>query len=154
MDASNRLSISEVARASGVNLQTIRFYEREGLIAEPPRSASGYRLFAAEVVRRVRFIKRAQELGFHLAEIKDLLALRVDPDTDCREIRGRAEAKLGDIDRKITDLRRMRKALARLTAACPGRGAAGDCPILDNLEFDSDARPSARTSRRNRRRLE
>lgn len=127
-------STSDVARQGGVNLESIRFYEREGLLPRPPRTASGYRVFTPDDVRRVRFIKRAQELGFSLREIKDLLALRFDPDTSCADVRKRAETKLADIDRKISDLKRMRKVLARLTTACPGRGNLDGCPILESLD--------------------
>ncbi len=128
-----RLTTSEVARQGGVNLESIRFYERERLLPKPPRTASGYRMFAPDDVRRIRFIKRAQELGFSLKEVKELLALRFDADTNCAEVRQRAEAKLSDIDQKIADLRRMKKVLARLTTACPGRGSTSECPILDSL---------------------
>ena len=128
------LTTSELARQGGVNLESIRFYERERLLPKPPRTASGYRMFTAEDVRRVRFIKRAQELGFSLREIKELLALRFDPDTSCGDVRKRAETKLSDIDQKISDLKRMRKVLARLTTACPGRGNPSGCPILESLD--------------------
>lgn len=128
------LTTSELARQGGVNLESIRFYERERLLPKPPRTASGYRMFSVDDVRRVRFIKRAQELGFSLREIKELLALRFEPDTRCGDVRKRAEAKLSDIDQKIHDLKRMRNALARLTTACPGRGNVEGCPILDSLD--------------------
>lgn len=128
------LTTSEVARQGGVNLESIRFYERERLLPKPPRTASGYRMFTPDDVRRVRFIKRAQELGFSLREIKELLALRFEPDTSCGDVLKRAETKLSDIDQKISDLRRMRKVLARLTTACPGRGNLNGCPILESLD--------------------
>jgi MerR family mercuric resistance operon transcriptional regulator len=128
------LSTSDVARQGGVNLESIRFYEREGLLPRPPRTASGYRVFTPDDVRRVRFIKRAQELGFSLREIKELLALRFDPETSCADVRARAETKLADIDRRISDLKRMRKVLARLTTACPGWGNLDGCPILGSLD--------------------
>ena len=129
-----RLSTGELARRAGVNLESIRFYEREGLLPKPPRTAAGYRVFTGDDARRVRFIKRAQELGFSLREIKELLALRSEPGTGCAAVRRKAQAKLTDIDRKIGDLRRMKKSLARLTTACPGRGGVGDCPILESLD--------------------
>lgn len=128
-----RLGTSELAKQGGINLESIRFYEKEGLLPKPPRTAGGYRMFSPEDVRRVRFIKRAQELGFSLREIKELLALSSEPDTNCADVRERAEAKLSDIDRKIADLKRIRKALARLTAACGGRGTIDGCPILESL---------------------
>ena len=129
----NGLRTSEVAKQAEVNLETIRFYERQGLLPEPPRTASGYRTFSPEVVRRVRFIKRAQELGFSLKEVKELLALRVDPDTTCADVRERAEAKVADIDEKIRALRAMRKVLQGMAEACPRSGPTSECPILESL---------------------
>ncbi len=128
------LSTGELARQGGVNLESIRFYEREGLLAKPPRTAAGYRMFNADDARRVRFIKRAQELGFSLREIKELLALRLEADTSCSDVRQKADAKLTDIDQKIRDLQRMKNALARLATACRGRGSIEDCPILETLD--------------------
>lgn len=128
------LSTGELAKQGGVNLESIRFYEREGLLAKPPRTAAGYRVFAESDARRVRFIKRAQELGFSLREIKELLALRFEAGTTCCDVRQKAQAKLTDIDRKIGDLRRMKRTLARLATACPGRGSIDDCPILETLD--------------------
>ena len=128
------LSSSELARRGGINLESIRFYEKQGLLPKPPRTRSGYRVFSEESVRRVRFIKRAQELGFSLREIGELLALRFDSDTSCADVRKRAETKLSDIDQKIGDLKRMKKALARLTMACPGRGDLNGCPIIESLD--------------------
>ncbi|HEV2292786.1 MAG TPA: MerR family DNA-binding protein [Tepidisphaeraceae bacterium] len=130
----NGLRTSELARQGGINLESIRFYEKQGLLPKPPRTASGYRMFTPDAVRRVRFIKRAQELGFSLKEIKELLALLLAPDTTCADVRVRAEEKLRGIEQKIADLRRMTQTLAQLTAACPGRGATGDCPILGSLD--------------------
>ncbi|OFV94895.1 MAG: hypothetical protein A3F68_01705 [Acidobacteria bacterium RIFCSPLOWO2_12_FULL_54_10] len=129
-----QFSIGEVARYGGVGVETIRFYEREGLIAEPPRKESGYRQYTQETVVRLRFIQRAKDLGFSLREIKELLSLRIEPLTDCADIQERAEAKVRDIEGKIQTLQRMKKALANLVASCPGRVPASDCPILDALE--------------------
>jgi len=130
----SELTTGKLAKHGGVNLESIRFYEREGLLPKAPRTRSGYRLFSDESVRRIRFIKRAQELGFTLREIKELLALRFDSSSSCAEVRSGAEAKLRDIDQKICDLKRMKKALAHLIAACPGRGATSECPILETLD--------------------
>ncbi|WP_428937761.1 MerR family transcriptional regulator [Fontivita pretiosa] len=159
------LSTSELAKRAGINLASIRFYERQGLLPKPPRTPSGYRMFPPDSARRVRFIKRAQELGFTLKEIKQLLALRLDPDTSCADVRRRAEAKLADIDQKIRDLKRMKATLARLAAVCPGQGATSDCPILESLDTDEPrtavraaavsgglAMPSAGPARKHRRR--
>ena len=126
----------EVARAGGVNLETIRYYERRGLLPKPPRTPAGYRTFGADAVRRLRFIKHAQELGFSLKEIKELLALRVDARTSCADVRKRAEAKIADIDQKLRALRAMKRALVRLTAACVGRGPVSACPILESLDSE------------------
>lgn len=128
------LSIGEVARRAGVGIEAIRFYEREGLIPEPPRKESGYRQYPPDSVARLRFIQQAKDLGFSLKEIKELLSLRIEPLTDCADIQERAEAKVGDIEGKIQTLQRMKKALANLVAACPGRGPVSECPILDALE--------------------
>lgn len=150
----NLLTIGQLAASCGVNLQTVRFYERQGLLPKPPRSTGGYRMFEPEMVRRIRFIKRAQELGFTLAQVKELLALRLDPGTTCADVRGRAQAKLSDVDQKIRDLRGIRRTLSRLLAACPGGGSAANCPILESLQLDVRAMPSARTPPRIRRRTE
>ncbi len=128
------LTIGTVARQAGVGVETIRFYERKGLIAEPPRSESGYRQYSGQAVSRVRFIRRAKELGFTLKEIKELLSLRASPKSRCGDVRMRAEAKIGDIEQKVRALQRMKKALVKLTAACTGRGPVAECPILEALE--------------------
>ncbi len=133
-DATDKLTRGELAKRGRVNIETIRYYERRGLLPNPPRSASGYRLFSAEDARKVRFIKRAQELGFSLDEIGELLALRVSSKSTQGEVRKLAEAKIADIEEKIKSLRSMKNALERLTAACGGGGrAVSDCPILESL---------------------
>src|SRR5262249_8269334 len=113
-------------------------YEREGLLAEPARKASGYRQYAQDVVARLRFIKRAKELGFSLREVAELISLRLDPATTCAEVRQKAHAKLADVEAKIRDLQGIRRALVRLTAACPGSGPVGGCPILEALDHPGD----------------
>ena len=132
------LKIGELAELGQVNLQTIRYYEREGLLPKPPRLASGYRVFSSDAVRRVRFIKRAQELGFSLKEIKELLSIRFDPESDCSGVRKLARAKVVDIEQKIRTLQAMRKVLGKLATACPGRGPLSDCPILESFEPDGE----------------
>ena len=127
------LMIGGVARLAEVGVETMRFYEREGLIESPPRRASGYRQYPSDTVDRVRFIKRAKALGFSLKEIKELLSLRAAPRAKCADIRQRAEEKVQDIDEKIETLRRMRKALAKLIAECEGSRPVTDCPILESL---------------------
>lgn len=128
------LTIGQVARLAGVGVETVRFYERQGLLNEPPRRESGYRQYPGDVVARLRFIKRAKELGFSLKEIKELLALRVDPTTTCTEVRSKAAAKVADIEEKIQALQRIKKALVQLTAVCQGRGPTSECPILKAME--------------------
>ena len=131
------LSTGELARQAGVNIETLRFYERKGLLAKPPRSAANYRLYSPDAVRRVRFVKRAQELGFSLKEIAELLSLRAKPKARCTDVYKRAEDKIGDIDEKVRTLRAMRKALSKLMSECTASGPVTDCPILD--AFDSKA---------------
>ena len=133
-----RFTIGELAKQGGVNLETIRYYERVGLLQKTPRSASGYRLFSPDGVCRIRFIKRAQELGFSLKEIKELLALRIHPGGTRADVRKRAEAKIADIEEKIKCLRAMKKALLRLTATCCGEGSVTECPILESLSSERE----------------
>ena len=127
-------TIGKVAREAGVGIETVRFYERQGLIDEPPRSSSGYRQYPQAVVPRLRFIRRAKELGFTLNEIRELLALRLDPETTCADVKQRAEEKIADIEDKLRALRRMKRALVELTRSCRGRGPVDDCPILRALD--------------------
>lgn len=129
------LTIGKVAQRAGVGIETVRFYEREGLIDEPPRGPSGYRHYPESVVPRLLFIKRAKELGFTLNEIKELLALRLDPETTCADVKRRTETKIVDIEEKMRSLRRMKKALVKLTESCiGGRGPVDECPILEALD--------------------
>ena len=129
----NPLTIGRLAREVGIHLETVRFYEREGLLPSPPRSASGYRLFPADA-KRLKFIKRAQELGFSLSEIRELLALRRSRRSTSAEIRKRTEAKIADIDGKIRSLDSMRKALLKLVRSCDGCAQVSACPILESLD--------------------
>ena len=117
-----------------MNLETVRYYERRGLLPKPPRTATGYRAFEPDAVRRLRFIRHAQALGFSLHEIKDLLALRVKAGVSSADVRWRAEAKLVDIDEKLKTLRAMKKVLTRFTESCSGAGPISRCPILAALE--------------------
>jgi Hg(II)-responsive transcriptional regulator len=128
------LTIGEVAEQANVHIETLRYYERRGLVAKPPRSASNYRRYPEDALRRVRFIKRAQELGFSLYDIKELLSLRADPEADCAEVRACAEAKMKDIEAKICALTAMKYALSTLMVECSGDGPLSDCPILESLE--------------------
>jgi MerR family copper efflux transcriptional regulator len=130
----NGLTIGEVAAQAKVHIETLRYYERRGLVARPPRSVSNYRRYPQEAVQRVRFIKRAQELGFSLNDIKELLSLRAAPEAECGEIRAHAEAKIKDINDKIASLTAMKHALSKLVRECSGEGPLTECPILESLD--------------------
>jgi Hg(II)-responsive transcriptional regulator len=126
-------TISQLAKHVGVNVETVRYYERRGLLPQPPRRASGYRQYSQEDLAYLQFIRRAQTLGFSLKEIAELLALRVDPAMGCHEVRERAAHKLADVAVKIRALKRIREALERLIASCSGEGPMSACPILDAI---------------------
>ncbi len=128
------LTIGQLAQRAGVGVETVRFYEREGLISEPPRRPSGYRDYPLATVTRILFIRRAKELGFTLKEIHELLELRVRPRRNCAQVKRSADAKIVDINGKIASLRRMLRALKDLTAACEKRTPTTECPILASLE--------------------
>ena len=128
-----KMTTSQLAKESSVNLETIRYYERRGLIPKPPRNASGYRQYSQEDIARTKFIKRAQALGFSLKEISEILSLRMEPGTTCGDIKARVEAKIDEVEQKIADLRQMRKALLKLVSKCTGKGPVGQCPILEML---------------------
>jgi Cu(I)-responsive transcriptional regulator len=138
------LKVGEVAKQAGVNLQTIHYYERRGLLPKPPRTASNYRAYPADAVLLVRFIKRAQELGFTLKEIKELMSLRDGGGRRRGEVRALAEAKMRDIDHKLARLQAMRNALFRLVESC-ACGRRPTCPILEAL---NDPEDEAATRRR------
>lgn len=129
----NRLSIGELARQANVNIETIRYYERRGLLPEPPRNNSGHRQYSQEALKRTDFIKRCQNLGFSLKEITDILELRVTPTSTCADMKSRVGEKLTDVDKKINELVRIRDALSRLLKKCTGKGPIGSCPILEEL---------------------
>lgn len=128
------LTIGQVARQAGVGVETVRFYERQGLLEEPQRRASGYRQFEQEAVAVLRFIRRAKELGFTLKEIKSLLELRLDTSATRNDVRQQAQAKVADMDAKIADLQRMRDVLQKLISKCHGGGSITGCPILEALQ--------------------
>lgn len=126
------MTIGRLARAAGVNIDTIRYYERNGLLPKPLRKASGYREYTHADVRRLRFILRAKALGFTLAEIGELLALSASEDVP--GVKRRAEARMLEVDRKIAELKRVRRGLKALVDACPGHGGVRDCPIIAALD--------------------
>ena len=128
------LTIGKVAHSAGLAIDTVRYYEREGLLAKPARTASGYRRYSADAVARLRFIRQAKDLGFSLSEIRELLALRVAPGKSCADVRSRAQAKIADVESRIAQLDCMKRALVKLAAACSGRGPTSECPILEALE--------------------
>ena len=127
------MRIGSAAEQAGVNVQTLRYYERRGLLPQPPRRQSGYREFADEAVRVVRFIKRAQDLGFTLDEVEELLQLRNDTRRDRARVRAVAEHRIREIDGKIAELRAMKKALDHLVHCCRD-GATLECPIIEALD--------------------
>lgn len=131
------LTIGQLAREAGIGIETVRFYERRGLIEDPPRRESGYRQYPPESVARLRFIRRAKELGFSLDEIGDLLVLRSRPGENRDRVRAKARAKIEDIERRIADLTRMKTTLTELADACACRRDSDDCPILEALDGES-----------------
>jgi len=129
------MTISKIAKEAGVGIETIRFYERKGLVDQPPKpSSGGFRIYPAEVAERIRFIRQAQELGFSLSEVQELLSLRTDPATDCADVLERAQAKLNEVNRKIALMKGIQTALEKLIKACPGQGALHLCSIIEAIE--------------------
>jgi len=131
--------IGQVATRARVNKETVRYYEKRGLIPAPDRRRSGYRIFTQRHIDQIKFIKRAQQLGFTLSEIKELLELRMGEDTTCSEVKSEAQEKYRDVISKIEDLQRIRDTLLDLIDSCSGEGPKGDCPILGALEGETKA---------------
>ena len=129
-----QIRIGQMAREAGVGVDTIRYYERRGLLTPASRRSSGYRQFDPAAVKRVRFIKSAQELGFTLGEIRELLDLRVHTGATCADVRAKARTKILEVQVKIRLLEKMRESLERISAECSGAGPASECPILDFLD--------------------
>ena len=128
------LTIGKAAKKAGVGVETIRFYERRGLIEQPRKPGStGFRLYPADTVQRIRFIKRAQELGFSLREVEELLSLRTDPSSDCGNVRAADMVKVKEVEQKTKELKQIRAALHAIIDACPGQGDIGTCTILEAL---------------------
>ncbi len=128
-----RLTIGKLARAGDVGVETVRFYEKTGLLDEPPRSSSGYRQYPPEAVSRLRFIRRAKAVGFSLSEIKELLELRASRQ-NAGSVKAVAEARIAEIDLRLVELREMRRLLERLTAKCNGEAPVSQCAILAALD--------------------
>lgn len=139
LQAPGNLRIGEVARQVDVTVETIRYYEKIGLLEPAERElSSGYRVFPMDAVERLRFVRRGQELGFSLEEIRELLDLQDNPGARAADVRGRVEQKLGGIYEKIDALRRMADSLERLARSCDGRGSVRDCSILESLQRSPD----------------
>lgn len=134
--APNPLSIGVVAKRANVAIDTIRYYEREGLLPAPQRRASGYRSYDDAVIKQLRFIRRAKDLGFTLEEIRDLLSLSADRHQGMGAVKQRAEQRLASLDERIAELTRVRNGLEQLIDACPGHGDPAQCPILRALTDD------------------
>jgi MerR family mercuric resistance operon transcriptional regulator len=127
------LTIGKVARGAGVNVETVRYYERRGLIDRPSERRGAYRVYPPETVHRIRSIKRAQGLGFSLEEIKDLLAMSANANARCGDVRSQAERKVDEIEEKIRSLRAVRRSLSQLAEACQANKPITECPILKSL---------------------
>lgn len=132
------MTIGRVAKQAGVNIETVRFYERKGLVETPKRAASGYRQYRQETVKRIRFIKRTKDLGFTLKEIGELLAIRTEPGASCADVRIRAGAKIADIDERMCELAKMKNALVTLARECRATGPVTECPILEAMEPEEE----------------
>jgi MerR family mercuric resistance operon transcriptional regulator len=129
----DNLTTGQLAKQANVNLETIRYYERRGLLPEPPRNESGHRRYPIDALRRTEFIKRTQSLGFSLNEISDLLFLRIEAGTTCADVKTRVREKIIDVQEKIVDLKDIEQALILLADKCSGKGPVGQCPILEEL---------------------
>lgn len=127
------MKIGELSALAGVPAATIRYYERRGILAEPPRTDSGYRSYGPEAAERLRFIRRAQELGFTLEEIHELLQLRVEDRASCAAVASKTQEKISDVAQKIAELQRLEAALHRLADACVSRTPTAECPVLEML---------------------
>jgi len=128
------LNIGAIAKLAGVPLTTVRFYERANIVRPDGRTGANYRIYSRDAVARIRFTRRAQDLGFTLREVKELLALRSGGGSSCKKVRATASAKITDIDARIRSLKRISRALARLAHECETRAGSGDCPLLKYLE--------------------
>ena len=137
MDGTGRIAIGGLARHTGTNVETIRYYERMGLWAAPARSAGGYRLYETEHLKRLNFIRRARLLGFSIGEVRTLLRLADERKRPCAEVRVVAEAHLADVRNKIVDLRTMERVLKETVARCAD-GAGAHCPLIDALYRDGN----------------
>ena len=129
----NSMKIGAVAKLSGTGIETIRYYEKQGLLLEPERRPSGYRQFDESTVKRLVYIRQAKELGFTLAEIRELLELSF-AHSDCSHIHLRAESKIGDIENKIRNLQQMKRSLQKIVQRCKSSNLSADCPLVHKSE--------------------
>ena len=130
------MTIGQIAGEMGLATETLRYYERRGLVKPAARSGSGYRLYGDEARERLRFIRRAQALGFSLDEVAELLAVSDSPEAGAREVKALTEDRIADIEARIRDLEHLRDGLQALSEQCPGHGSTADCPILGALNRD------------------
>jgi len=128
------LTIGNLAKLAEVHIETLRYYERQGIVPRPPRTISNYRRYPEDTIRRVRFVKHSRKLGFSLEEIKELLALRGTHGAGCRNVQQRAAAKIKEIEEKIRSLQAMRRSLRNLVEQCKGKAPLTECPILESLD--------------------
>lgn len=140
------MMIGQLARQAGVNIETVRYYERRGLLPEPVRTSAGYRRYDREAVARLGFIRRAKRLGFTLHEIEELLDLRVRDPAACRTMGRRTRDKLAVVRRKIRELQAMERSLRQLSESCEARRRTGECPILDALDGTEEPEPRGPTA--------
>ena len=138
-ESTSSMTIGAAARAVGMNIDTIRYYEREGVMPRPARRASGYRQYDDGALAKLRFIQRAKSLGFRLGDIRELLALSTDREHGLAGVKARAEARLQDVERRILELRRIQRGLKTLIDTCPGHGELSACPILQALDDEERA---------------
>ena len=133
MNGKERITIGDLAKRTGTKVVTVRYYEQIGLLPAPSRTAGNYRIYSNEHMRRLRFIRCCRDLGFTLAQIRDLLRLSSRKDEDCAEVDHIAAQHLIAIEQKISDLKRLAKELRRLNNCCPGKGIIADCRIIEAL---------------------
>jgi MerR family mercuric resistance operon transcriptional regulator len=138
MVETGRVAIGALSKHTGTNVETIRYYERVGLLPAPARSSGGYRLYRTDHLKRLKFIRRARALGFSVAEVRKLLTLADHRRRPCAEVRVVAHAHLEDVKEKIADLRRMERVLRETVARCEA-GSGSHCPMIDALSIDSNS---------------
>ena len=139
MDGTGRIAIGRLSKHTGTNIETIRYYERIGLLPAPPRSSGGYRLYGTDHLKRLNFIRRARALGFSIGEVRTLFRLADERKRPCAEVRVVADAHLKDVRAKIADLRRMERVLKATVARCAS-GERAACPVIEALYRDGSLR--------------